>query len=277
MYQTSQCGGGYCGGGSQLEYMASSSSYSGNSLSDTHQYSSSGNTFYSTSSPQAHDDMFVPSPVYSSGIESVVSHIYDPNQNYNFMKVEQNYNFQPASFLKPGKGSKFVGDAEDVQEHVEQTFEKMFDKPFPDNIKVSVVNQEKFSKLTTSSGTIGLSINRMKDGLLSEIFILNDSLGRVMLTIGHELGHVLTETLDNPHDEEAKAYAFSLEWMRIIKENDIAGLGESIITENPADNGLHNVAFNFVHQLIQTGKNVWEVYLELINRVLSVNLDQFGI
>jgi hypothetical protein len=273
MYQTSQCGGGYCsGGGSQLEYIASSPSYSGN---DTHQYSSSGNTFYSTSSPM-HDDMFVPAPIYSSSTEFLTSQVYDPNHNYNIIKVEQNYHFHPESFLKPGKGSKFVGEAEDVQEYVEEAFEKMFDKPFPDNIKVSVVNKKKFSKLTTSPGTIGLSINRMNQGLLSEIFILNDSLARVMLTIGHELGHVLTETLDNPHDEEAKAYAFSLEWMRIIKENDIANLGEAIITENPADNGLHNVAFNFVHKLVQTGKNVWDVYLGLVNKLLNVDLDQFS-
>ena len=276
MYQTSQPCGGYCSGGSQLEYIASSSSYSSNSFGNNFEYSSSGNTFYSTSSP-IHDDMFVPSPVYSSSTEFLTSQIYDPQQNYNLMKVEQNYSFQPSDFLKPGKGSKFVGEAKDVQEFVEETFEKMFDNPFPDNIKVSVVNREKFSKLTTSSGTIGLSINRMKDGLLSEIFILNDSLGRVMLTIGHELGHVLTETLNNPHDEEAKAYAFSLEWMRVIRENNIANLGDSIITENPADNGLHNVAFNFVHQLAQTGKNVWDVYLGLIKRSLSVNLDQLSI
>ena len=65
--------------------------------------------------------------------------------------------------------------------------------------------------------------------------------------------------------------------MRVIRENNIANLGDSIITENPADNGLHNVAFNFVHQLAQTGKNVWDVYLGLIKRSLSVNLDQLSI
>ena len=52
-----------------------------------------------------------------------------------------------------------------------------------------------------------------------------------MLTIGHELGHVLTKTLSRHHDEEAKAYAFSLVWIDAIKKNNIANLSGAIITE----------------------------------------------
>ena len=126
------------------------------------------------------------------------------------------------------------------------------------------------AKIAPHPGTIGLSINRGKDGLTSEIFVLNDTLARVLLTLGHELGHVLTQTLDNPHDEEAKAYAFSLVWMKAIKEHDIAGLSDAIVTERPAENGLHNVAFGFVERLLQTGKEVGEIYVELIRKVISI-------
>ena len=93
-----------------------------------------------------------------------------------------------------------------------------------------------------------------------------------MLTIGHELGHVLTETLDNPHDEEAKAYAFSLVWMNVIQEQNIAGLSSAIVTERPAENGLHNVAFRFVEMIIRTGEEAWAVYNNLIRKILSVHL-----
>ena len=172
------------------------------------------------------------------------------------------------NFLIDVKG-EFVGKASEVKEYVEEAFEKIFDEPFPDNIKVSVLNEKEFRKLAPASSTIGLSINRNKQGMLSEIFILNDSLGRVMLTIGHELGHVLSETLSNPQDEEAKAYAFSLLWMKTIKEHNIAGLGSAIILESPAQNGLHNIAFDFVQKLIAQGKNVWEVYLALVNGKLT--------
>ena len=86
-----------------------------------------------------------------------------------------------------------------------------------------------------------------------------------MLTIGHEIGHVLTKTLDDKHEEEAKAYAFSLAWMKSIQENDIAGLGDSFVQERPAENGLHDVAFAFVEKTIRWGKSAWDVYQELIS------------
>jgi len=175
------------------------------------------------------------------------------------------YNFLPDNFLIPGKGGKFVGEAEEVREFVEKTFQKMFNKPFPTDIKVSVLNSKRFRKIAPYPSTIGLSVNRSKLGLLSEIFILNDNIAKVMLTIGHELGHVLTGTLEDPKDEEAKAYAFSLAWMKVIKENNIANLGNAYIFDNPAANGLHDVAFEFVLEEMKN-KSAWEVYLKLIGK-----------
>ncbi len=190
---------------------------------------------------------------------------------YGLFTIQSEYHFIPDNFLKPGQNSLFVGKAEEVQEYVEEAFENIFNRPFPSDIKISMLDAENFRKLAPAANTIGLSINRSPLGLLSEIFVLNDSLGRVMLTIGHELGHVLSPTLPNCHDEEAKAYAFSLLWMKVIKEHNIANLSTAIIIERPAENGLHNVSFQFVHNLIVDGKEEGEIYLELMQKEISVS------
>lgn len=183
---------------------------------------------------------------------------------YNFTNPHTEYHFEPDQFLKPGKEGIFVGEAAHIREHIEETFEKMFNVSFPADIKISICDEKEFRAIAPSPGVIGISFNRKKHGLLSEIFVLNDYLGRVMLTIGHELGHVLTETL-SAHPEEAKAYAFSFAWMKTIKEYNIAGLQEAIVLENPAQNGLHNIAFQFVDKELRSGKDAWEVYTEIIN------------
>lgn len=216
-----------------------------------------------------------PSPSPRELLENF-THAYSPQETnkesrYNLFALQPEYHFIPDNFLKPGQNSIFVGKAEEVREYVEETFENIFHRPFPSDIKISVLDQENFRKIAPAANTIGLSINRSPFGLLSEIFILNDSLGRVMLTIGHELGHVLTPTLPNLHDEEAKAYAFSLLWMKIIKEKNIANLSAAIITECPAENGLHNVSFQFVQNLIFNGKEERELYLELAQKEIFVS------
>lgn len=189
----------------------------------------------------------------------------------DLLTVKPEYHFIPDHFLKPGKTGLFVSHAEEVKSFVEETFRLIFDREFPEDIKISVVDEHKFRILAPSPAVIGLSLNRSEHGLLSEIFVLHDSLNRVMLTIGHELGHVLTPPLENAHDEEAKAYAFSWLWMKTIKENNIADLGEIIVLNEPAENGLHDVAFKFVHNLIKEGKNTWEVYLQLVGKVISMS------
>ena len=185
--------------------------------------------------------------------------------------VQINYDFQPTDFLKPGRGGQFVGQAEEIKEHVEEAFFQLFHQNFPDDIKISVLEEKRFRKLTPHPNTVGLSLNRRKQGLMSEIFVRAGSIGEVMLTIGHELGHVLTQTLENPHDEEAKAFAFSRMWMENIQENNIANLGEAIILDHPAQNGLHNVAFEFVEHLRKMGKSALMIYQELIKKMISLS------
>jgi hypothetical protein len=244
---------------SHLESLASSAiTYSKREATPAHSYS-------------FHSD-FKPQRAYSSDLSSTLKAYSRSSLAYQITHTEKNYHFIPDNFLVPEKLGMFVGKAEEVKEFVESAFELMFHKSFPKDIKVSILDSEQFHKLAPHAGTVGLSINRRQFGLMSEIFIKNDFLGRVMLTIGHELGHVLTPTLDNKHDEEAKAYAFSLAWIKAIKQNDIAGLRSAIITETPAHNGLHNVAFNFVEKMIRSGKESWDVYLDVIGKNVSCNL-----
>ncbi len=269
MYQMSQ---GYCSScaGRGISYSPLESVISGSSIS------------YESRTSFGNGYSFVPARSYSFGFASnTPSFSYSSSSSsqaayrastiaYDLLQARNNYDFVPDNFLKPGKLGMFVGKAEEIKEYVEDAFELMFHQSFPKDIKVSVLNEKDFHKIAPHPETIGLSINRRKDGLISEIFVKNDFLARVLLTFGHELGHVLTSTLDHAHDEEAKAYAFSLAWMRIIKEHNIAGLREVIVTEKPAENGLHNIAFNFVEGLQKLGKSWWDIYQELIGREISV-------
>ena len=223
-------------------------------------------------------DLFVPSitsmsMVYSAGSQQSYQ-TFQPSYEMMFTPKPE-YHFQPDNFLKPGKGSKFIGKAEEIREEVEETFNKIFQRRVPEDIKISILNESEFRKIAPSPGVVGLSINRSRQGLLSEIFVLNDSLARVMLTLGHELGHVLTPTVESSHDEEAKAYAFSFLWMKVIKENNIANLGDAIILENPAHNGLHDIAFNFVSKMLRD-KEVEEVYEGLVSGGLTLGTSVFG-
>ncbi len=179
-------------------------------------------------------------------------------------QAHQEYHFHPQDFLLPGREGKFVGEASQVREFVEEAFLAVFSEHFPSTIKVSVLDEREFRKLAPNPATVGFSFNRLMQGLLSEVFVLQDSLGKVLLTIGHELGHVLSAPLSNPHDEEAKAYAFSLVWMKAIQEQNIAGLQRAFVQELPAENGLHNVAFRWVHGLVKKGMDFWELYREIV-------------
>lgn len=248
-----------------LEYITSSS------------YSSSSNTYHaavSSHQPYSLTAIFQPQssfhPEISYHTQTIQLYTQSQQNFYAIFNQKTEYHFQPDNFLKPGKEGIFVGATEEIKEYIEDTFKLIFHKEFPKDIKISICNKDQFRKIAPHESTIGLSINRRKQNLLSEIFVLNDSLARVMLTIGHELGHVLTETLNNAHDEEAKAYAFSLAWIKTIKQHNIANLKEAIITESPAHNGLHNIAFSFVSKLIEQGKNAWETYQELIQKTISL-------
>ena len=188
--------------------------------------------------------------------------IMSKGANSNLVHIETD--FHPAEFIRPRKGGIFVSGAETIQKEIIYTFEKLMGEEFPSDIKISVLKNIEFRKICPQPGVVGVSYNRRGLGLVSEIFVLEGNLASVMLTIGHEIGHVLTKTLQNPALEEAKAYSFSFAWMEVIRENNIAGLGKSFVTSLPAANGIHDKGYFLVQKKIDFGTHPFSVYRDLV-------------
>ena len=196
------------------------------------------------------------------------------NQQYQ-LTYAINHSFMPEIFLNPSRPkSRFVDDSDEVRSIAEETFELMMKQESPKNISINVLPFEEFKVIHSrfgawSNGILGFSIN----GNNKKIFVRENHLDALMLVIGHEIGHVSTETLSNKHDEEAKAFAFSIEWAKTIKKHNIANLGLSIkedIDFQPARNGLHDIAFAFVDFMVKKGRKAMELHNDLVKKYVSV-------
>ncbi|MBS3101654.1 hypothetical protein J4204_06005 [Candidatus Woesearchaeota archaeon] len=185
------------------------------------------------------------------------------------------HSFAPEIFLNPSRQkSRFVDDKSGIMRFASQAFELITNEEIPSNISISILPFAEFRALHSnfgswSSGILGFSVNGDK----KQIFVRENHLDALMLVLGHEIGHVLTETLPNKHDEEAKAFAFSIEWAITIKKNNIANLGLNIKDEldfQPARNGLHDVAFAFVDLMVRKGRKAIELHDDLSRRYLSM-------
>ena len=187
--------------------------------------------------------------------------------------------FSPAVFLKDIP-TEFITSGDEEQEKitkslVKDAFEATTGKTLPKDLSIRICNEEQMKAFHKSNngkwnpGIRGFSINRRGFGT-SEVFVMEDELAKLMLTMGHEIGHVTSLPMSNPIDEEAKAFSFSMAWMNSIKENNIGELS-TVINPRPANNGLHNVAFDFVLSLMKKGRNALEVYLELIKGETSID------
>ncbi|MBS3175724.1 hypothetical protein J4457_00630 [Candidatus Woesearchaeota archaeon] len=185
----------------------------------------------------------------------------------------QHYHFNPAPFLNETHPI-FIDDAEHIKHYITRAFEAVTKKTFPNDISITVCDHSKFDEAHTqctgnvSKNVMGFAINRRGFGL-SEIFVRANSLGKVMLTIGHEIGHVMSIPLATLRSEEAKAFAFSIAWIETIKEHNIAHL-ESAINMTPAMNNIHNVAFDFVVGKIKQGMSAKGVFQSLIKQECEV-------
>ena len=200
--------------------------------------------------------------------------IYSENQ-YSTRKTTTTYYFTPKIFLKPARPlTQFINTTEQVQNLIEETFSLMFNRKLPQNISINVCNKEELRQIHSnfgswSDGIQGFAVN----GKLKQIFVKNNHLDALMLTIGHEIGHVYTNCLSNNHDEEAKAFSFSIEWAKTIKKNNIGNLSENIKDDldfNPARNGLHDLAFFFVKKLMNNGLKPMEVHWDLVKGYVSL-------
>lgn len=220
---------------------------------------------------------FAPSPAYSQTAYSFSQSFLSYEQRKapeiaDFIQhhINKEYVFIPSDFLLPKRVSQpFVGRAEEIRPLVEEAFQKVMERPLPEDFTITILPEKEFRRLAPA-GVVGLSINRKEINAVSDIFILADELDKVLLTVGHELGHILTKPLKDKRDEEAKAFAFSFAWMKAIKEHNIGELSLSLILDQPARNGLHDLAHNFVFNLLQKGKKALEIYLELIRGGLTL-------
>lgn len=193
-----------------------------------------------------------------------------PSDDYISRATNVNY-VQPDVFLNSERPvSRFIDSTDDVRELAEEAFEKVTGENL-DNVTVKVCSKEEMKELhgKWQPGILGFSVNF---GIGNMVFVQQDTLERLLITIGHELGHIFTRPLNNKHDEEAKAFAFEFAWVNAIRDNDIGGLAGSLNPHTPAENGLHDVAFNFVAGEIKRGKEPMGVFQDLVkgNKMVMV-------
>lgn len=213
---------------------------------------------------------------------------YDLNSAINYMTYsKKNYNnekqhiqqdvFSPDLFLKRDRPVlQFIGSAEDIQHYITEAFEKTTGKKMPDDVMIRVVDQHELKELHEefggkwSPGIQGLSVNKKGFGQ-SMILCKENELDRLLVTIGHELGHIINFPLQDKLDEEAKAFAFEMAWIKAMFEHNIAGLRDSLNPDPmPARNGLHDVAFDFVRKCIMGGKGCFEIIKDLMSNRIKV-------
>ena len=155
---------------------------------------------------------------------------YDQNTNYtnNTHTYSNNYHLntpqQPiisTSFLNENRPTTpIITDLKEIREIIQKTYRTITNEEIPDEIQIQILNEKEFKKLPIySPGLAGFCYNGYGKGI-SKIIVKQDHLDSLLLTIGHEIGHVLSPTLPNKHDEEAKAHAFSLTWMETIRDNN---------------------------------------------------------
>ena len=179
--------------------------------------------------------------------------------------------FRPVTFVNPdAPKTKFIKASEEIMELVEEVFEKTTGHKLP-NFNIMVCEQDEFVKEHNkrggkwSSGVVGFAVHSE-----NRIFVVENNLVELLLTIGHEIGHLMSEPLSNIIDEEAKAFAFSRAFAETIHREDIGGLKKNIRLSNPASNGIHDVADNFVIKLMEIGRSALEVFNLLISRSVSI-------
>ncbi len=255
--------------GSTEKYLGDASSYGGNAptynINITINYNfGAGNAGAGNySKPSTNYD----NAVLQDSILETIKNTYLSNNSKN--------DFVPDSFLNTYRPTtQFIGNVEDVKPFIEEAFRAVTGEDLPSNLSIHVLNEENFLKAhgmhggSYSEGIMGFSLNSQGMGL-NQVFVKQDNLDRMMLTMGHEIGHVMSMSLSNQTDEEAKAFAFSLAWMEKIIEKNIGGLS-ACIHPRPAENGLHNVAFNFVSRILREGQNAFVLFKELVQGNVSI-------
>ena len=258
--------------------------YSGN----TQRYSPI-NSYYESSSSSSSSSLYslesrvgdAPSPGHS--VERMASYTtqrdYHSAQNYhrNYSTSSTHTYHAVDIFLHPHRPEvQFIDRAEQIEQYVRDAFFLTTGKELPSNMVIHVLPRDELQKIhelnggVWSNGILGFSMNSNGRGN-NLIFIGENDLDRLMLVVGHEIGHVMSHTLHKKVNEEAKAFAFEMAWMKVLVEHNIANLRDNIRLDfQPAQNGLHDVAFGFVRKLMHTGKEALDIFGELVQGFVSV-------
>jgi hypothetical protein len=163
----------------------------------------------------------------------------------------------------------FLGASSDVILQINQILKLLTGSGLPYNIRIEFCNAEKMSEAYKKwSKQVWTPIVRgfCVPGHNKLIYVLHDSLLNMMLTLGHEIGHILTAPRQNRITEEAKAYSFEIMWLSRMKDNNILELGHIIDLSRlgtPAANGIHDVAFRWVNSFLMDGKTAFEIYKDI--------------
>ena len=197
---------------------------------------------------------------------------YDPNPKSEDAII---HSFSPEIFLNLRRpAAKHVHIENEIIEIARRIFGLMTGKNLPENISIEILPSQDFKETHSkfgecNEGILGFSMN----GTVKKIFVRENRLDCVILVVGHEIGHVFTETLPNKQDEEAKAFAFTMEWANTIRKHDIANLGLSFrekLQFEPAKNGLHDLALDFVNFSIRKGRSPMQLHKYLIKKYVSL-------
>ncbi|MBU0461272.1 MAG: hypothetical protein KJ574_01660 [Nanoarchaeota archaeon] len=210
---------------------------------------------------------------YSNYLENKNNKSYMLSPNYQSLTTQM--------LLKPGRDmTPVVGNADEIMHYITETFEKTAGEKMPKNIVIRICSEDELAQRhvelggSWNQGILGFAINNNPG--TNMIFVKENNMDALMLTIGHEIGHVMTAKLPDPRDEEAKAFAFELAWMDTLKEHNIANLADQFVAFiEPAKNGLHNVAFEFVISMLKRGKQALDVFKELFTREISIRNADF--
>ncbi|MBW2987768.1 hypothetical protein KY336_04415 [Candidatus Woesearchaeota archaeon] len=189
--------------------------------------------------------------------------------NY-YSKSNINLTFRPGQFLNSSAPkTKFIKATEEVQELVEHTFLELTGKELP-CFNISVCNEHELrQEHARLGGQWSPGIQGFCNHQTKSIFVMENNLAELLLTIGHEIGHLLSDPLPNLIDEEAKAMAFASAWAQTIHDNNIGNLGAHIQMHQPARNGVHNVASNFVNSMLEEGSIAMDVFEQLSRKYIS--------
>lgn len=217
---------------------------------------------------------------YVAGLDSQLGYALEAVTDYStgdvFSKIKDDH-FNPNMLLRADRPiAAFAGKAEEIESYVRELVTSVTGRDMPSDVSIEIVSKEVLKRAHTdfggtwSDGIQGFCVNR-KGQSQSTIMIREGALDSVLLTIGHEIGHSLSLPLSSKLDEEAKAFAFQMQWAKAIVEKNVAGLASSIELEpRPAQNGLHDVAFLFVKREQHKGLKALDIFHQLIEGDLQV-------